>query len=196
MTCKNKKVREILPEYMASRLSPERTQMIREHLGMCDECRQDLIIMESLAEETVPEPPMGFWNSLPGRVTSSIKDLDQKPHRFTIPAWAGGFAVAVLLILLIIIPWKKIGTDIRIPGEYYAQMTDRFGLGLEEEILSISGFDVAALDRSLEEDILLSGDLLVDDSPGGIYQPDIFDGMNDLTLEAFEKLIDEMSPMS
>jgi hypothetical protein len=196
MTCQNESIREALPEYLASRLPPDHAQKIKEHLEVCDECRLDLTLMKQLTEETVPEPPVEFWSSLPGKVTSSVSDPKQRSYRLPFPSWAGGLAAAALVILLIISPWKESRMDVQIPGEYYAQMSGRFGLGLEEEILTVSGLQAVDLDRSLERYISLSDGSYSVDSPNDMYQPGLFEGMNNKTLEAFEKLIDGMSPMS
>jgi hypothetical protein len=155
-----------------------------------------LSLLKYLVDEHIPEPPAGFWTSLPGRVTSSTRKQQQRSYRLPVPVWAGGLAAAALLILLIITPWKGSRMDVRIPSEYFEQITGRFGMGLEDEILSISGLHIVELSRSLERDILFSDRLYGPDSLNDLYQTGLFEGMNDITLETFEKLIDEMSPRS
>lgn len=196
MTCQKEWVKEVLPEYLARRLSPEDTQMVREHLEGCDECRRELALVKRLAGEPVPEPPISFWNALPGKVTSSVKDRKQRLFPLPVPVWAGGLAAVALVILLILSPWKGYRVNIEIPNEYYVQMIDRFDQGLEEEILAVSGLKPADLVRSLEQDMFISEELYGFSGLSDVYQSDPFEDMDDTTLRVFEELIDNISPVS
>lgn len=196
MTCQKEWVKEVLPEYLARRLSPEDAQMVREHLEGCGECRSELALVKRLAEESVPEPPISFWNALPGKVTSGVKDRKQKLFSLPVPVWAGGLAAAVLVILLILSPWKGYRVNIEIPNKYYVQMIDRFNQGLEEEILAVSGLKPSDLVRSLEQDMFNSEELYGFSGLSDAYQSDPFEDMDDTTLRVFEELIDNISPVS
>lgn len=196
MSCRNRKVRESLPEYLTSSLPLDWAQMIGKHLEACDECRQELYLMQLMVEEDVPEPPAGFWTSLPGRVISPVVEKRRGSHRFPFPAWAGGLTIAALIIVSIVSPWRGARVEVQIPGEYYSMVSGRLDLGLEEAMITVSGLDAADLGRSLEQDMVSSVDLLGADVFLGLWQPDLYAGLNDVSLRALEKLIDDMSPIS
>lgn len=196
MKCQKEWVREAFPEYLADGLSLERTRKIREHLEECDECRRELNLIRQFADDPVQEPPEFFFSTLPGRVTSSSRDQRERLYRLPVRVWAGGLTAAALVILLILSPWKMYRSGVKIPAGYYTQMAGTFELGLEEEILSVSGLKAEDLDRSIEREISMSKELYSLVSLDDMNQFRFYEGMDDDTLRAFERLIDDLSRVS
>ena len=85
-------------------------------------------------------------------------------------------------------------TEPLIPDGYYTQIPDRFDLGLEEEILTVSGLQVAEMDRSLEEQINLPVDIDYNDTFVSVFQTELFEEMDEKTIRVFETLIENLTP--
>ena len=194
MTCNNGNMRELLPDYAIKSLVTEEMERVRDHLLGCAECRDELTIIELFADDRVPEPPPGFWSSLPGRITRAAAKKRRRIFHMPIPVRIAGLAVAALLIAVIIGPWKGQITETEIPGEYYTLIPDRFNLGLEEEILFVSGLQVTEVDLSLEQQISLSDDLDYLDIFESAFQSDLYEGMDEGTIRIFERLIEDLAP--
>lgn len=194
MTCNNGNMRELLPDYAIKSLASEEMKRVRDHLMGCAECRDELTIIELFADDRVPEPPPGFWSSLPGRITRAAAKKRRRIFHMPIPVRIAGLAVAALLIAVIIGPWKGQITETEIPGEYYTLIPDRFNLGLEEEILFVSGLQVTEVELSLEQQISLSDDLDYLDIFESASQSDLYEGMDEGTIRIFEKLIEDLAP--
>jgi hypothetical protein len=194
MTCNNGNMRELLPDYAIKSLVSEEMERVRDHLMGCAECRDELTIIELFADDRVPEPPPGFWSSLPGRITRAAAKKRRRIFHMPIPVRIAGLAVAALLIAVIIGPWKGQITETEIPGEYYTLIPDRFNLGLEEEILFVSGLQVTEVDLSLEQQISLSDDLDYLDIFESAFQSDLYEGMDEGTIRIFERLIEDLAP--
>ena len=194
MTCNNGNMRELLPDYAIKSLVTEEMERVRDHLMGCAECRDELTIIELFADDRVPEPPPGFWSSLPGRITRAAAKKRRRIFHMPIPVRIAGLAVAALLIAVIIGPWKGQITETEIPGEYYTLIPDRFNLGLEEEILFVSGLQVTEVELSLEQQISLSDDLDYLDIFESAFQSELYEGMDEGTIRIFEKLIEDLAP--
>jgi hypothetical protein len=194
MTCNNGNMRELLPDYAIKSLVLEEMERVRDHLMGCAECRDELTIIELFADDRVPEPPPGFWSSLPGRITRAVAKKRRRIFHMPIPVRIAGLAVTALLIAVVIGPWKGQITETEIPGEYYTLIPDRFNLGLEEEILFVSGLQVTEVDLSLEQQISLSDDLDYLDIFESAFQSDLYEGMDEGTIRIFERLIEDLAP--
>lgn len=194
MTCNNGNMRELLPDYAIKSLVSEEMERVRDHLMGCAECRDELTIIELFTDDRVPEPTPGFWSSLPGRITRAAAKKRRRIFHMPIPVRIAGLAVAALLIAVIIGPWKGQITETEIPGEYYTLIPDRFNLGLEEEILFVSGLQVTEVDLSLEQQVSLSDDLDYIDIFESAFQYDLYEGMDEGTIRIFEKLIEDLAP--
>jgi hypothetical protein len=184
--------RDLLPDYYGKTLSLEEMETVRRHAVGCSECQATLEILAAI-ETPVPEPPAAFWSSLPGKVTEEARSR----RRWTlVPAWAGGAAVAVVIIALFAVlkPLPEVHVNgASEPYEPY-ERSAFVSLGLEEELWSISGSEVAFIDRSYDEEIDFSMDLDVWDLPESLFGKELLEVMDEETIRVFEKLIDEMNP--
>jgi len=198
MSCKDFQIRDRLPEYASGTLESDEKERIRIHLAHCARCRDHLEIVTLFSEDHVPEPPPGFWTSLPGRVTAVGARKPRRVFHLPIPAWAWGLAAAVLVAVIL---WPRQSVPPKVEGEmlaeYYLQETGSFSLGIEVEILQVSGLQAADMDRSLDQEIDLSGELDDIDPMGDAFHADLadlYEGMDGTTIRIFESLIEGMTP--
>ena len=176
--------RDLLPDYYGQTLSPEEMETVRGHVAGCLECRATLEILAAI-ETSVPEPPAAFWSSLPGKVTKEARFRS----RWTLaPAWAGGAAAAVVLIALFAVlkPLPEVLVNgAREPYEPYEQAAF-VSLGLEEELWSISGSEVAFIDRSYEDEIVYFMDQDTWGLPESLLGKELLEVMDEETIRVFE----------
>ena len=139
----------LLPEYYREVLSTEDSEKIRLHVEGCDECRATFELFVAL-DDTVAEPPAAFWASLPGKVTEESR-LHSRWGRM--PAWAGGVAFAAAAVLFLVMTAPVVEVEKGNFEETYAayETGSLFSLGLEEELLSISGSDGDIAESYLDE---------------------------------------------
>ncbi len=196
MSCKNVQIRELLPEYASGKITPEEADRVRAHLKGCARCRDELQIIGFFSEVPVPEPAPGFWNALPARVTAICVRKPRKGFRLPIPSQAWGLAVAAALVAVILSAWPSAPPKVEdgMLAEYFLEETGSPGLGIEEEILSVSGLLVAEVNLSLDGEIDLSGELEDIDVMGGSFSTDLYEGMDLTMIRILEKLIEDVTP--
>lgn len=79
-------IKEKFPEYMSEGIMPEE---VKAHLEFCKECRDELSILQSLKETSVPEPGEMFFEALPQKIRMSLKEEKKSPFlRRRVPAFA------------------------------------------------------------------------------------------------------------
>ncbi|MDF1536138.1 MAG: zf-HC2 domain-containing protein [bacterium] len=181
--------RELLPEYYRKSLAPEEMETINRHAAGCPECSKELQILASM-DSSVPEPPASFWASLPARVTEEGRS--RPAWTMARPVWAGGIAALILVAGLSL--FLRTGTE-RSPngdlGTYSSPAA--LSLGLEEEILFLSGSEVAFIDGFLDAGIVSSPERDTGDPLGSLFDRELLETMSPETIRVFEGLIDEMT---
>jgi len=187
------KIRDLLPEFVHGLLEPEEMIQVADHLENCGECALEVSVFRLLQTENIPEPPPWFWTSLAGKVTDQVDARRKRKMRLLVPAWAGGFITAVLALFIFLwpAPVAQLPTDL---NEYaLVEPGGTSYLGLEEEILSVSGTVIVDLDRPLildigtfSEEYMAASDLI----PGG----DGYETMDEITMRVFEDLLEKMTP--
>lgn len=110
-----------------------------------------------------------------------------------VPAWAGGMAAAVAAVLMLLQPGPP--TRVEDLGSDYSlvRTEDPFSLGIEEELLHVSGVFINDLIQTLgpdlrevKDDSLITMDLI----PEG----DGYESMSEETMRIFEDLLEKMAP--
>ena len=183
----------LLPEYYREAMSTEDSEQIRLHVEGCGECRATVELFAAL-DNTVAEPPAAFWASLPGKVTEESR-LRSRWGR--VPAWVGGFAVAAAAALFLVMTAPVVEVEKGNFEETYAayETGSLFSLGLEEELLSISGSDGDIAESYLDES---PGEMAMYDEDSDpmdlLFDRGGLETMSSGTVEIFEKYIDEMTP--
>lgn len=88
-------VRDVMDEYLAGVLDPERRRTIGDHLAGCDVCRTDfetaaLIGARAAALPRTVEPPRDLWRGIAPR-------LSRRRGRIQLPVWAAAAAALLLM---------------------------------------------------------------------------------------------------
>jgi len=184
---------ELLPEYLQGLLDTEEVRRVKDHLNSCQDCASQIQVLRQLRDEVIPEPPPWFFPSLPGKVTAQVEAHRRRRSRVLIPVWAGGLAAAAMFVLMLLQsgPAPQPPTDIL---DYsIVETAESIALGLEEEILSVSGVLIEDLDQTLglgletvSDEITVTMDLI----PEG----DGYETMDEETIKVFEDLVEEMTP--
>ena len=185
--------REMLPEYARGLLEQNETEGVEEHLKNCTDCASELHIIRQIERQILPEPPPWFFNSLPGKVITEIRVRRRKRMRWMIPAWAGGAAAAVIAILVFLQPGPTPLMEDHVSDYSLVQTQSPLPLGIEEELLSVSGVNIDDLERTLgvelktvPENSIITMDLI----PEG----DGYESMGEDTIRFFEDLLENMAP--
>jgi hypothetical protein len=111
---KCRRVRLLLPDYMADELSVGQRQLVDGHIKGCPDCRDALgqlqVVWDGLARQSLPQKEEGFWREFTTDVMSQIRKqrplpLDGKAAilspgwRFLIPAAAMAMFIIVSVIV-------------------------------------------------------------------------------------------------
>ena len=184
---------EILPEYVLGILEPEEVRIVEDHLKVCNSCAQEVSVIRKLEDEIVPEPPAWYFNSLPERVVAHVTTRKVKARRALIPVWAGGLAVAAAAVLILLMPGPRQELNTENLDYSLAEKFEPINLGIEAEVLSVSGLVMEELDQ-----LLLDG--LEDVTPDIVVTMDLdlerdgYETMDGVTIRVFEDLIEAMTP--
>ena len=184
---------ELLPEYVGGLLDPDEMKMVEIHLKNCSECAAEVRVLSHLEEEVLTQPPPWFWSSLPAKVTAQITSRRKARAWIMAPAWIGGLAgiAAVAFMLLQPGPVPQLVTGV--PVYQVVETSGSIPLGLEEEILAVSGAVMDELDHNLVLDLKA----LPDEYTVGldlIAQGYGYENMDEATMRIFEGLLEEMTP--
>lgn len=181
---------ELLPEYLKGLLAPEEMKRVAHHLEGCMECSSQMRVIRLLEDEVLPDPGQWFWTSLPGKVTARAEARRRRKARVLIPVWAGGLAAAVIAVLVLMQPGSTPSLKTDVPDYSIVETAESFPLGLEEEILSLSGVSVDDLDQTLVLDLgAVSEELTA--TMDLIPEGDGYETMDEETIKVFEDLVEE-----
>ena len=184
---------ELLPEYVKGLLEPEEMKKVADHLECCSECASQVRVISLFEDEVIPEPGPWFWSSLPGKVSSQIEARRRRKTRVLIPVWAGGLAAVVVGVLMLLQPGLPLQPQTHILDYPVVETADPFSLGVEEEILSVSGMFMDDLEQvfGLDLNVISDETVLTMDL---ILEGDGYETMDDETIRIFEDLVEEMTP--
>jgi anti-sigma factor RsiW len=103
--CLNVEIRELLPEYLSGTLSARRREEVWDHVTACDDCAQELallqLVREAYAEATPPVNVGAIVAALPRRAPRRAVRSWGRSHAFQIAAAVsfialGGISLAVV----------------------------------------------------------------------------------------------------
>lgn len=184
---------DLLPEYALGLLDAEEMKRVNDHLNSCSECAALLQVIRQLENEAIPEPPPWFWTSLPGKVTAQADARRKRKIRILIPAWAGGLAAAAIAGLMFLQPGPVPQPSIDSSDYAVMESAGASYVGLEEEVLSMSGMLVEDLDQTLGLDMKNVSDAYIA-TMDLVLDGDGYETMDEETIRIFEDLVEEMTP--
>ena len=184
---------ELLPEYVKGLLEPKEMNKVADHLAGCSECSSQVRVISLFEDKVLPEPGPWFWTTLPGKVTAQIEARRRGKTRVQISVWAGGLAAAAVAVLMLLQPGPPTQPQIDALDYSVVEIADPFPLGVEEEILSVSGMFMDDLEQVYGLDLnVLSDETVV--TMDLILEGDGYETMDDETIRIFEDLLEEMTP--
>ena len=103
------RVRELIPDFVSSRLGHEELELVEQHVGQCAECRAELELAQVILAGR-PEAPEGLFE----RITLAVEADRRTPAR----TWWGVSAAAIAVLALGIGITSERTTDppIYVPG--------------------------------------------------------------------------------
>lgn len=137
-------IKERLPEYIRDGFMPEE---VKVHLKICKECSEELSILQSFKETSVPDPGGMFFETLPQKIRTSLKE--QKKSMFLrrlVPAFA-------LIALVIAVGYIYHMTN-KTPLDDWSLFSDPFA----SQVYDISGLspdNIPSIAYSMEEEAYL-----------------------------------------
>ncbi|MEK6527325.1 MAG: hypothetical protein AABZ36_00360 [Nitrospirota bacterium] len=135
-------IKEKLPEYIRDGFMPEE---VKAHLESCKECSEELSILQSLKEISVPDPGAMFFETLPQKIRMSLKP-EKKKSIFArlVPAFAVIMLVAAISYIYRVMPIPTADEEIMFTDSLAYREYDISDLS-EDDVPFISG--VADEDR-------------------------------------------------
>ncbi|QWR76275.1 zf-HC2 domain-containing protein [Candidatus Magnetomonas plexicatena] len=107
MKIKHDDIQDMLHNYLKGTLSKETTLIIREHISVCSDCAKELIVIESLLRNEVPDPGGMFFNNLARTVITQAKE----PQTFNF--WnflrLNPIAVAAVCLVIVLVAYNYAG---------------------------------------------------------------------------------------
>jgi anti-sigma factor RsiW len=148
MTCVNKNIKELLPVYLSRELDPEKRPTVENHLADCSDCTAELLLLRSLADESVPDPGVAFWNEMPGRIYRAAQqerakkkrvDFSWLVDRFILPRWVFAAATAGVVLVTSLFLFHALQRE---PDSIVSQ-----GDLYSDEIITPGSMNIAALNQ-------------------------------------------------
>lgn len=122
------RVSELLPEFLAGRLTDEAAARVRDHLEVCPECADRANAVGLLQETPVPAPDPQRW----GRFVEGVVEVaERRRRRRRLRRWVPALllAAAVLVALLL---WRGLSTGTGLKGEPRLEALAREAAGQPE----------------------------------------------------------------
>ena len=92
------RIADLLPEFLAGRLSEEDDQRVREHLASCADCRNRANAVSLLQQTPIPAPNPDRWDGFVKGVVEAADRKHRREHRVQTVLIV--VAAAVLIVVL------------------------------------------------------------------------------------------------
>lgn len=148
MKCESNDIKELLPLYLEQALDRSEQERVTTHLETCEDCREELSLIQTMAGEAAPDPGEAFWAEMPSAIYQAVQerqakrrwlDLSAIGRELFVPRWA--WATAAVMILFVL-SWLIVGPGQKTAGRA-ALIADESAY--EDDILSAGSMDVASL---------------------------------------------------
>lgn len=78
MNLSHKDIKFLLADYKKGKLGGDIESMIKAHLNECEECKEELSLINELCDINIPDPGDLFWEALPRRVIDVSRNKDRR----------------------------------------------------------------------------------------------------------------------
>ncbi len=200
MKCRDKGIKEMLPQYLSGELDRDARAGVEGHLNVCVDCRAEMDVLRALSSETVPDPGEGFWAGMPGRIRRACLQEKEKGKGFReklrppVWAWAGGVAAAAVVFVVALWPNGIVRNDTAVDlysaDDYIYEYADAAGA---VSLNGLEGGELDALASWAGDELEAAGEeaaiALADGTAGGFYEE--FSDMDAQELESFSRMLDK-----
>jgi predicted anti-sigma-YlaC factor YlaD len=180
-----RKNHEELIDFVEGELSAERAGEVGAHLKTCKECAAYVASLKRtfsvLQEDTVPEPPPGYWAYLPQKVRQQAAARGRRRRILVI---APGMAALAVVLMLIWWGSRAPAPELTTLEMITAELATE---DLLESVASSEAYDIMFLDAAAEEITLLDEYLSETED---IY--DLVGTLSDAEAEAFVAELDNL----
>lgn len=94
---------DVIPEFLAGRLTEAERERVRAHLASCGECRDRANAVSLLQQTPVPVPDPGRWE---GFVAGVVEQTKHKKKR-GIPSWLSAAAAVLVIVVVGTLYWGR-----------------------------------------------------------------------------------------
>ncbi|MFA5072478.1 MAG: zf-HC2 domain-containing protein [Nitrospirota bacterium] len=109
MNTNHSDIKSILFSYAAQELDHKKRTLVEHHLKTCADCRAELMIIRTLADQPVPDPGKAFWDQMPDKIYRLVQQQHTQKKSFTwswfterilLPRWILATATAGMLLIV------------------------------------------------------------------------------------------------
>ena len=143
-------VGELIPQFLAGRLSAAEEERVRAHIAACADCRQRANAVSLLQQTPVPVPDPDRWDHF----VDGVVDATEQRKRTTVRRRAWSLVAVLVAAAVVVISWVRLAgvgaggpADIESIAREVAELPDAQAVAWTAG-LSPSGFMTAGFDAS------------------------------------------------
>lgn len=102
------RIGDLIPEFLAGRVSEDEDRRVRAHLEACSDCRQRANAVSLLQQTPLPQPDPDRWKGFVEGVVHATDRGDVGRRRRRLAWWALGVLVGAVLIVLL---WSRLSAE-------------------------------------------------------------------------------------
>lgn len=195
MDCKDLRIKERFPEFLAGDLSPDEQKIIRDHLDRCGECARELELLSLMAADQDIKLPEGFRVVVPEKTPVSRASGWRWSLRPLAPVGAAGFLAAALILLFLGIR-NPVPPDVdgQTLARYLSDTPEAAVPDFASAIFSSPGLLGADLDQAVSREMAL----VMEGEGHSPFENKILSGLLEVmdagTIKVFEGFLDAMAP--
>jgi len=92
-------LKDLIPEYIQGALSDVQRKEMEDHLINCSECSEEVSLIRSMVDDSVPDPGDIFWDALPRRsVRHAVSEDRRIPFYRSLLSWKFAFTAMVIVL--------------------------------------------------------------------------------------------------
>lgn len=95
------RIGDLIPEFLAGRVSEDEDRRVREHLAGCADCRQRANAVSLLQQTPLPQPDPDRWKGFVEGVVDAADRRGLGGRRRRLAWWAAGIVVGAIVLLLL-----------------------------------------------------------------------------------------------
>lgn len=180
----HERISGLLPEYLAGLLDDGTKARVAAHIAGCEECQEELSVLDALQGLGAPDPGERFWSENPKAVAALARAARRKRRTGFLLKAVLPLAAAAALLVAFVLHFPAGRRDVNVSQAFY---TDPLSAEFAET--DISGLDAGAerrMDAALDDELALRAG----DEPGSSGTPDYI-SLSPEDLESLGKILNQ-----